>query len=367
MRSADRSANIAEPDNNCCGSAAAKRPNNVGVRATPLRKRNPVITRKVPGAVPMPTRNRPLADTAALVATVVICTRNRAQSLAQTLSSVAEAAKEVADPFEVLIVDNGSTDDTHKTVESFAHHLPIRRVVEDEAGLSNARNCAIENARGQYFVWTDDDVLVDRRWLAEYIDAFKAHPQAAVFGGRAIPRLEQPASSWFSARQNDLASLLALRNEPEWDAITPQRVPFGLNYAVRADVQRQHRYDPNLGVAPGRRTGGEETAMIRAALESGATGVWVWNAVVHHLIPHRRQSSGYIFQYYRAFGYSFPDVKPGTAKARMPVGAFVMVYRLARKGGMAAIRRILGREDWVASFVSFARAVGTVDRLSRRS
>ena len=77
------------------------------------------------------------------------------------LQSIISAAKNVTDPWELQIVDNGSTDATQSVIEEFKPSLPIYRTEAPVPGLSNARNVGIENARGQFIIWTDDDVIVD--------------------------------------------------------------------------------------------------------------------------------------------------------------------------------------------------------------
>jgi len=165
------------------------------------------------------------------LATVTICTRNRAASLARTLASITEAAGAVSEDWELLVVDNGSTDNTAEVVDGFAGSLPIRRIHHPVPGLSNARNAGMAAARGRFIIWTDDDLTVDREWLAAYLAAFRAWPDCAIFGGRAIPRYTEPVPAWFIACEEDLASLLAIRDAPGWEEITPERVPYGLNYA----------------------------------------------------------------------------------------------------------------------------------------
>ena len=188
----------------------------------------------------------------------------------------------------------------------FADRLPVRSILEPLAGLSNARNTGVLASKGDFVIWTDDDVLVDEDWLSAYFKSFKAHPEQPIFGGKATPYYEEPVQAWFTANETALWSLLAIRNEPSWSEITKERVPFGLNYAIRGAEQRSHLYDPNLGVAPGRRRGGEEVAVIRAILAEGYTGIWVWDAAVLHLISHERQSEAYIRQFYSSHGFDHP-------------------------------------------------------------
>ena len=302
-----------------------------------------------------------------LLFSVVICTRNRASSLQRTLNSIVEAAANVASDdapgWEVLVVDNGSTDDTQETVARFEDRLPIRSVVQPIAGLSNARNAGIDAAQGRFLLWTVDDVLVDQAWLSSYQRAFLSQPETGIFGGRAVPQYEEPAVSWFVDNQRHLSSLLAIRDAPEWTEIKPGQLPFGLNFAVRRDIQVQHRFNPDLGVAPGRRIGGEESSMLRAALASGATGRWVWDATVYHLIPAARQSLNYVYDYYSAQGFLYPkpDIirSDGTHKL---ADRFAIWLKVRSKFLSANLYRILGRKSWVRKYADYARWAGTLDR-----
>ena len=101
-----------------------------------------------------------------MLITVGICTFNRAESLRRTLNSL--AAMEVPADFawELVVVNNNSTDHTDAMINEDHGRLPIRREFEKRPGHSNARNRAIDAARGDYIVWTDDDVVVDPGWLS---------------------------------------------------------------------------------------------------------------------------------------------------------------------------------------------------------
>jgi glycosyltransferase involved in cell wall biosynthesis len=295
-----------------------------------------------------------------LVASVVICTRNRAASLSRTLASLVEAAELVNDLWELIVVDNGSTDDTLAIVEAFSDKLPIRWVFEPEAGLSRARNAGVRVSKGDFVLWTDDDVLVDRNWLRAWFDAFHDHPGDVIFGGRSEPVYEEPKQEWFIANQNRLRSLLAIRDEPEWDVITLQRVPYGLNYAIRGQEQRTHLYDPELGVAPGRRRGGEETHVVRQLLAEGASGRWVWGATVFHLIPADRQTDAYIRRFYNAHGYQFPVA--GQVEGRMAtVKASLSSFRKWTRATLSySLKRRINHAASVPALIAASRASGSL-------
>ena len=80
---------------------------------------------------------------------VIICSRNRAASLARVLASAAEMDVQGI-TWELLIVDNGTGDDVEKTVACYKAQLPLRMESEPKPGLSRARNCGVMNARGKY-------------------------------------------------------------------------------------------------------------------------------------------------------------------------------------------------------------------------
>lgn len=234
--------------------------------------------------------------------TVIICTRNRGAQLAKVLETACRLVVPQGLCWELLVVDNGSTDHTDAVIASYATALPIRRVVEAEPGLSNARNRGMAEARGDYLCWTDDDVLIDPNWLAAYVTAFRNHPEASIFGGRVIPRLEGPTPAWFARSKDRWPLTMVLAQRDFGDRMTPitldgGRTPFGANYAVRTREQRRFPYKPGLGVSPVQKRIGEETDVIHRMLRHGGKGWWVPGSMVEHVIPKSRQTRKYVFDY----------------------------------------------------------------------
>lgn len=242
--------------------------------------------------------------------TVVICTRNRALQLASVLDSACKLIVPVGLIWEFIVVDNGSSDNTADVVAKYADRLPIRCVREDKAGLSNARNRGVEEAKGEYICWTDDDVVIDSMWLAAYSSAFKRHPEAAVFGGRVIPLLEKPTPDWFEKAKFDwpLRALLAYRDfgkEIIALSFVDWKVPWGANFAIRQLEQKAYLYNPELGVSPMHKRVGEETDVIYRIFKEGANGWWVPESKVTHIIPPKRQTMKYLFDYSYLAGETF--------------------------------------------------------------
>jgi glycosyltransferase involved in cell wall biosynthesis len=287
---------------------------------------------------------------------VIICTRNQCAKLANVLDSIVATAKPHGLEWELLVVDNGSSDGTTATIDRFAARLPIVRVWEPIAGLSNARNAGVARARGRHIIWTDDDVLVAEKWLVAYIEAFDRHPDAAVFAGRVTPVLLPPTPAWFERARGDLHFLLAARDfgpDPVPLSVAADRLPFGASFAVRTVEQQQFLYDPDLGVAPGRRRGGEETAVVTAILDAGHSGWWVPGGEVKHLIGSDRQTTAYIDQFYAAMGEGWARSAELTRAPLATRAKFI--------GGTVrhAVARAAGHKSWVRyrSSLAFHRGV----------
>jgi glycosyltransferase involved in cell wall biosynthesis len=241
---------------------------------------------------------------------MVICTRDRALQLSSVLESVCKLDVPQGLSWELIVIDNGSSDNTGQVVASFADRLPVTCVMEEQPGLSNARNRAVDVARGEYICWTDDDVVIDPGWLAAYAEAFKRHPEAALFGGRVIPLLEKPTPDWFERAKYDwpLNNLLAYRDfgdEIVALSFSDWMVPWGANYAIRTMEQKRHRYNPRLGVSPLHKRVGEETDVMYRIFKDGANGWWVPNSQVQHIIPPKRQTLQYLYDYSFLVGETF--------------------------------------------------------------
>src|SRR5262249_47996355 len=112
--------------------------------------------------------------------TVAICTWNRCHLLAQTLTAMIKLRVPAGIAWDVIVVDNNSTDDTKAVTASFGDRLPLRYVLEPELGLCHARNRALTESSAEYIIFTDDDVLVSDDWLEGFCRAAMMFTDAAV-------------------------------------------------------------------------------------------------------------------------------------------------------------------------------------------
>lgn len=301
--------------------------------------------------------------------TVAICTWNRAGLLRQALEQLTKLVLPATTTWELIVVDNNSPDDTAAVIRSFEDRLPLRALFEPEMGLSHARNAAVRAARGEYIIWTDDDVLVHPDWLAAYCAAFDRWPEAAFYGGPIEPWFEGTPPAWLEPALAHVWSAYALLNlGPQPLLLNGRNVPFGANYAVRLDAQRSQLYDPSLGRRGAVLTAGEETAVLYALVRRGLTGRWIPDAVVRHFIPARRQTIGYLRRHYagngRAMAYEFDD-------PRSFLGCPYWVWRVAveSEASYRYYRLIGAPARWAEHLVLASRAWGAIfsDRADRRS
>ena len=222
--------------------------------------------------------------------TIAICTYNRAELLRQTLAGIAQQDFP-SDRFEVLVIDNNSTDDTRGVVTAFAGVLPPpRHIVETRQGLDHARNRAIAAARGDIIVFADDDILVEAGWLARLVAPFAgdtAHKIGAV-GGEVVPVFPDGLPPWVSEWHSPLAF------RPDAGPLPPSQSPMGANLAIPKWVFAEHgSFHTALDRSGKKLFGGGDAEMIRRLR---AAGLEIWfapAALVRHQMPASRTTFRY--------------------------------------------------------------------------
>src|SRR5262249_37781684 len=115
-------------------------------------------------------------------------TYNRGELLADAVRSILAQQHSDTPAFELIVVDNNSTDGTHEVIERFSTLDPrVRYVFEPQRGSSHGRNAGIRAARAPIVAFTDDDVRAQPDWLAAIIRAFDEHPHTDVIGRPGLP------------------------------------------------------------------------------------------------------------------------------------------------------------------------------------
>lgn len=232
--------------------------------------------------------------------TIAICTWNGSERIAKTLNSLTEMERRTEIDWELVVVDNNSTDSTKEVCLGFEDRLPIRVVTEKKQGHSYSRNCAIDHANGDYIVWTDDDVLVAPNWLSVYDSAIDRYTDVAFFGGKIIPYFEHKIPKWVDAHWEICVGVFAGRDlgDQSFEIKSLDTLPYGANFVTKREIQNRFRYDPQFGrVAKGVR-GFDEIDVLSRMLNAGHNGRWVPQSSLRHLIPESRTTLKYVSDFY---------------------------------------------------------------------
>ena len=238
--------------------------------------------------------------------TVAICTWNRAQLLDATLASMHNLRIPEGIQWELIVVDNNSTDETPLVIERHSSALPIVALVEPRPGKSYAANLAAARASGELLVWTDDDVRVREDWLASYVRAANAWPGAAFFVGSIDPWFEETPPGWIEKQLPDLTGVYVIVDHgPTERVISRGESVFGANMAFRTNVAQAFPLNPRLGRIRGSLIGGDDTELVERVLDAGHIGVWVPSARLQHYVPKERLTARYIQRWFRDAGRNF--------------------------------------------------------------
>lgn len=235
---------------------------------------------------------------------VVVCTRDRAVSLGRTLASLAEqVACSDSVSWEVVVVDNGSSDDTPQVTEAHRDRLDrLRLVSEPIAGLSRARNRGMQAATGSVIAYLDDDAEVEPGWLAALARRF-TDPAVTAVGGPIRLVFPSGRPAWLPHRLEAYYAGLELGDEPR--LLGPAEYPFGANMALRAEALRDvGGFDERLG-RTGRDLISDEEADLFGRLRQRTGSLW-WEpeAAVRHHVPADRSTRGFVVRRAYAQGRS---------------------------------------------------------------
>jgi glycosyltransferase involved in cell wall biosynthesis len=248
--------------------------------------------------------------------TVVVCTFNRARRLARALESIAAQTLPESIGWEILVVDNNSSDDTPQVVEDFQRRYPerIRYLFEPNPGLSRARNAGARDARGDVVAFTDDDVTVDPQWL-QNLTARLHDGEWAGAGGRIVPEWTSPPPRWLRLdSQYAMAPFVAFDLGAEPVPLTD--APYGANMAFRREVfEKYGGFRTDLGRRPGGIISGEDAEFGRRLLDAGQRLRYEPSALVNHPVEEERLQKKYILDWSFGDGVSWfrvSGIRPGT-------------------------------------------------------
>lgn len=235
----------------------------------------------------------------------IICTYNRDVYIRQALEAVAQ---QTCDPalYELLLIDNCSTDNTALIAHEFATRFPVIRYhyfLEEQQGLSHARNRGIKEAKGEILVYLDDDAFIGKEFALELLKFYDARPEIVCTGGKTIPQFENGKPTWMSPFLMPLVAAVDMGDKPKLFPFN--RFPIGANMAIRRSmIDEVGLFDVNLGRKGKNLQGGEEKDIFNRIRAKGKQLWYLPTTVAHHVIPASRTTIHFIRRQAHGIGYS---------------------------------------------------------------
>jgi len=228
----------------------------------------------------------------------VICTYNRADYLGKALQSLVDQSLDI-DQYEIIVVDNCSTDDTRDVVcKEFAHVSNLHYIYESIQGLSQARNTGTENAHGKYIAFLDDDAIACKDWLERIAKAFENSEQPlGSVGGKIDPIWEVLRPVWLS--DQILLALTVLDWFEKPTILEPQYWLAGANIAFpKALLKEMGGFQVELGRKGNNLLSNEETVMRNDIERAGYKCLYDPEIYVKHHVPAERVNKNWFKRRY---------------------------------------------------------------------
>src|SRR6516164_2171076 len=219
---------------------------------------------------------------------IVICTRNRASQLSQSLQSFTTV--QYPAHWELVIVDNGSKDETQDVIRNYGESLPLRSFIEPQAGASRARNRGWKMSKGDIVAFTDDDCYPADNFLYSVIRCFKENPRLGFIGGRIL--LHDPQDYPITIQER------AYREDLYPGDFLPAGLIHGANWACRRTaLESVGGFDERFG--PGALFVCEDVDIMARMLGRGWHGAYDPGPLVYH--HHRRRTQLEVLQLLRQY------------------------------------------------------------------
>lgn len=238
-----------------------------------------------------------------LEVSVVLSTYNRADRLPAALAALLDQAGNV--PYEVIVVDNNSSDDTADVVRRIvaASAGRVRYAFEPRQGLSHGRNTGISLARSPIIALTDDDVRVSPDWIVQLRRAFDEHPEAGYVGGRVLPVWLSPAPAWLTTAHWAPLALQDYGSDPRVSGRERAVCLVGANLAFRKRVfDRVGLFTASLGRVKDGIGSTEDHDMQLRAWRAGMHGLYIPAVVSHADVTADRLEKRYHRRWHQGHG-----------------------------------------------------------------
>ncbi|MFR9165797.1 MAG: glycosyltransferase [Dysgonomonas sp.] len=231
---------------------------------------------------------------------VIICTYNREKYIYNALRSIANQ-NFPKDEYEIVLINNKSTDNTEKCCEKFCSDFPdvdFRYFIEENQGLSYARNRGVKESSGDVLIYVDDDATVFDGYLLSVKSFFEKNSDALACGGPIIPVYEIEKPKWLSHYTEQLIGGALY----EGDKIKPFRhgkYPGGGNSAFRKEVfEKYGLFNVDLGRKGSSLIGAEEKDFFERLTKDNRIFYYLPQMGIYHYIPAKKTDGRTFYQPY---------------------------------------------------------------------
>jgi glycosyltransferase involved in cell wall biosynthesis len=263
---------------------------------------------------------------------VAICTYNGSSRLPEVLNSLKKQVNTENIRWEIIIIDNNSTDSTAKIVQDFqsqwSFSFSLKYLFEPRQGLAFARQRAVEEAKGKFVGFLDDDNLPTSNWVASAYSFGREHPQAGAYGGKIIGDFEVNPPQDF----RKLATFLALveRGEKAYIYERSQGIlPPAAGLVIRKQVWCEHVPKQLFLVGRvGKSMLASEDLEAVSHIQNAAWEIWYNpDMLIYHKIPSWRLERNYLISLVRGIGLARHHIRMTRLKLwQRPI--FVLLYLL---------------------------------------
>jgi glycosyltransferase involved in cell wall biosynthesis len=227
---------------------------------------------------------------------VVVCSYNREKYIADAIESLVIQTLS-AELYEVLIIDNNSKDRTAQiALEWIEIHKDTHQILyfkETNQGLCFARNRGIQEARGQFICYMDDDGIADPNFLEVQYNFLKENPDVIGLGGKIIPRYVHGKPAWIDGILEGLVSKVDHGNNNF--QYSGRKYPVGCNMTYRKDVLEQvGLFDTSIGQVGDNLVRGDETELFERVKQLNQPIYYLGNSRVEHVIEQDRLTRAHI-------------------------------------------------------------------------
>lgn len=245
--------------------------------------------------------------------------------------------------WKLVIVDNGSNDNTKEIINTFISLLPITLLSEPRRGKNAALNTGLSHIEEGIVVFSDDDVVPNADWLKEIKLVADSQPLYSIFGGPILPKWESAPDDWI-LRWVPLKPIFGILDDIQEEGPVETYLVFGGNMALRSSIfQMGYKFDETIGPNGSKYAQGSETQLLMRLHQAGFKAWHCKNAKVEHIIRLRQMDKKWVLT--RAIRYGRGQYRLGVEYPQwkscfygIPRGLYLRILKQFFRYGKAKLR-----------------------------